>query len=62
MTELETLLFRTITVGFALLSMTLLTGVLFVEDFFARRLPFFSDGASERRVPRKARRAPRARI
>ncbi|KAB8313979.1 inner membrane protein YpjD [Tolypothrix campylonemoides VB511288] len=36
--ELETLLFRTIGVGFALLSATLLTGVLFVEDLFAQHL------------------------
>jgi len=38
LTELETLLFRTITVGFVLLTATLLTGVLFVEDFFAQHL------------------------
>ncbi|QCO67377.1 inner membrane protein YpjD [Luteimonas yindakuii] len=38
LTELETLLFRTITVGFALLTATLLTGVLFVHDFFAQHL------------------------
>lgn len=38
LTELETLLFRTITVGFVLLSLTLLTGLLFVEDFLAQRL------------------------
>jgi len=36
--ELETLLFRTITVGFVLLSATLLTGVLFVEDLMAQHL------------------------
>lgn len=36
--ELETLLFRTITVGFILLSATLLTGVLFVEDLMAQHL------------------------
>lgn len=36
--ELETLLFRTITVGFALLSATLLTGVVFVENLFAQHL------------------------
>lgn len=36
--ELETLLFRTIAVGFALLSATLLTGVLFVENLFAQHL------------------------
>ena len=38
LTELETLLFRTITVGFVLLTATLLTGVLFVHDFFAQHL------------------------
>ncbi len=38
LTELEMLLFRTIGVGFVLLSATLLTGVLFVEDFFAQHL------------------------
>jgi len=38
LTELETLLFRTIAVGFVLLTATLLTGVLFVEDFFAQHL------------------------
>ncbi|HET7125881.1 MAG TPA: cytochrome c biogenesis protein CcsA [Lysobacter sp.] len=38
LTELETLLFRTIAVGFALLTLTLLTGALFVEDFFSQRL------------------------
>jgi ABC-type uncharacterized transport system permease subunit len=38
LTELETLLFRTIAVGFILLTATLLTGALFVEDFFAQRL------------------------
>ena len=36
--ELETLLFRTIAVGFALLSATLLTGVVFVENLFAQHL------------------------
>lgn len=36
--ELETLLFRTITVGFILLSATLLTGVLFVDDLLAQKL------------------------
>ncbi len=36
--ELETLLFRTIAVGFALLTATLLTGVLFVEDLLAQHL------------------------
>jgi len=39
LTELETLLFRTITVGFVLLTVTLLTGVIFIEDFFRQRLP-----------------------
>lgn len=38
LTELETLLFRTIAVGFALLTATLLTGVLFVQDLFAQHL------------------------
>ena len=38
LTELETLLFRTIAVGFVLLTATLLTGVLFVEDLFAQHL------------------------
>lgn len=38
LTELETLLFRTIAVGFALLTATLLTGVLFVEDFLGQKL------------------------
>ncbi len=38
LTELETLLFRTVTVGFLLLSATLLTGVLFVENLFAQHL------------------------
>lgn len=38
LTELETLLFRTIAVGFVLLTVTLLTGVLFIDDFFAQRL------------------------
>ena len=38
LTELETLLFRTIAVGFSLLTLTLLTGVLFVENFFAQNL------------------------
>ena len=36
--ELETLLFRTITAGFILLSATLLTGVLFVDDLLAQKL------------------------
>ncbi|MDQ2702571.1 MAG: cytochrome c biogenesis protein CcsA [Pseudomonadota bacterium] len=38
LTELETLLFRTVTVGFVLLTATLLTGVLFVEDLLAQHL------------------------
>jgi ABC-type uncharacterized transport system permease subunit len=38
LTELETLLFRTIAVGFALLTATLLTGAVFVQDFFAQHL------------------------
>ncbi|MCX5511479.1 cytochrome c biogenesis protein CcsA, partial [Pseudomonas sp. BJa3] len=38
LTELEDLLFRTITVGFILLTATLLTGVLFVENFLAQKL------------------------
>jgi ABC-type uncharacterized transport system permease subunit len=38
LTELEDLLFRTIAVGFALLTITLLTGILFVENFFAQHL------------------------
>ncbi len=38
LTELETLLFRTIWVGFVLLTATLLTGILFVHDFFAQHL------------------------
>ncbi|MCE7032706.1 cytochrome c biogenesis protein CcsA [Lysobacter sp. GX 14042] len=36
--ELETLLFRSIKVGFVLLSATLLTGVLFVHDLLAQHL------------------------
>ncbi|KAB8184791.1 inner membrane protein YpjD [Lysobacter maris] len=36
--ELETLLFRSITVGFVLLSATLLTGMLFVENLLAQHL------------------------
>ena len=36
--ELETLLFRTISAGFVLLTATLLTGVLFVEDLLAQHL------------------------
>ena len=38
LTELEALLFRTVTVGFLLLSATLLTGILFVADLFAQHL------------------------
>ena len=38
LTELESLLFRSIAVGFALLTATLLTGVLFVENLFAQHL------------------------
>src|SRR5690606_10033336 len=38
LTELETLLFRTVAAGFILLSATLLTGVLFVENLFAQHL------------------------
>lgn len=38
LTELETLLFRTITVGFVLLTATLLTGVLFVHDLLGQHL------------------------
>jgi ABC-type uncharacterized transport system permease subunit len=36
--ELESLLFRTISVGFVLLTATLLTGVVFVMDLFAQHL------------------------
>jgi ABC-type uncharacterized transport system permease subunit len=36
--ELETLLFRTIATGFVLLTATLLTGVLFVQDLLAQHL------------------------
>ncbi len=36
--ELETLLFRTVGAGFVLLTATLLTGVLFVQDLFAQHL------------------------
>lgn len=36
--QFETLLFRTIAVGFALLSATLLSGLLFVQDLFAQHL------------------------
>ena len=38
LTELETLLFRTIAVGFVLLTATLLTGIVFVHDLFAQHL------------------------
>ena len=38
LTELETVLFRTIALGFALLTAALLTGVLFVHDLFAQHL------------------------
>jgi ABC-type uncharacterized transport system permease subunit len=38
LTELESLLFRTIAVGFVLLTATLLSGVLFVEDLLAQHL------------------------
>jgi ABC-type uncharacterized transport system permease subunit len=38
LTELESLLFRTIAVGFALLTATLLTGILFVDDLLAQHL------------------------
>lgn len=38
LTELESLLFRTIAVGFVLLTATLLTGALFVENLFAQHL------------------------
>ncbi len=38
LTELEDLLFRTITVGFILLTATLLTGFLFVENLLAQHL------------------------
>jgi ABC-type uncharacterized transport system permease subunit len=38
LTELETLVFRSIAVGFVLLTATLLTGVLFVEDLLAQDL------------------------
>ena len=36
--DLEMLLFRTITVGFCLLTLTLVTGVLFVDDLLAQKL------------------------
>ncbi|RZA18439.1 MAG: inner membrane protein YpjD [Lysobacteraceae bacterium] len=38
LTELETLLFRTITVGFILLGAVLLTGLLFVDNLLAQHL------------------------
>lgn len=38
LTQLETLLFRTITAGFILLGAALLTGVLFVDDLLAQHL------------------------
>ena len=38
LTELESLLFRSITVGFVLLTATLLTGLLFVDDLLAQHL------------------------
>lgn len=38
LTELEELLFRTIAVGFVLLTATLLTGILFVHDLLAQHL------------------------
>ena len=38
LTELETLLFRTIAVGFVLLGAVLLSGVLFVDDLLAQHL------------------------
>lgn len=38
LTELESLLFRTIAVGFILLTAALLTGVLFVQDLLAQHL------------------------
>jgi len=37
--ELENLMFRTIVVGFVLLTVTLLTGIVFIEDFLHQRLP-----------------------
>jgi ABC-type uncharacterized transport system permease subunit len=36
--ELESLLFRTVGVGFVLLTATLLTGIVFVQDLFAQHL------------------------
>ncbi|MFT3757054.1 MAG: cytochrome c biogenesis protein CcsA [Pseudoxanthomonas sp.] len=38
LTELESLLFRSIAIGFVLLTLTLLTGVLFVQDLLAQHL------------------------
>ena len=38
LTELEQMLFRTIMAGFALLTLVLLTGVLFVENLLAQHL------------------------
>ena len=38
LTQLETVLFRTIAVGFLLLTLTLLTGALFVDDFLSQHL------------------------
>lgn len=38
LTQTETLLFRSLAVGFVLLSLTLLTGVVFVDDLFAQGL------------------------
>ncbi|MDP2185457.1 MAG: cytochrome c biogenesis protein CcsA [Xanthomonadales bacterium] len=38
LTQLETLLFRTISVGFVLLTLTLITGAVFVENLFAQHL------------------------
>ena len=71
LTELETLLFRTIAVGFALLTLTLLTGALFVENLFAQHLVHktvlsllswlvfggFATGALAARLARQHRRA-----
>ena len=38
LTQMETLLFRTLWAGFVLLGLTLLTGVLFVDDLFGQGL------------------------
>lgn len=38
LTQMETLLFRTLTAAFVLLSLTLLTGIVFVDDLFAQDL------------------------